>query len=116
MILGDRYDSDTAMSDAFPGSDGDHRRALRKSVRLTGQLRDRGSAKFSIDLVDLSTSGFRAETTARLHEGALVWLTLPGMAGLEAKVAWIDNAFCGCAFSQPLHPAVFERIVALSEG
>jgi hypothetical protein len=97
-------------------SDADQRRALRKAVRLTGQLRDRGSTRFAIDVIDLSTTGFRAETTARLYKGALVWLTLPGMAGLEARVAWVDNARCGCAFSQPLHPAVFDRIVALSES
>jgi hypothetical protein len=104
------------MTHPDPSSAGDDmRRALRKAVRLTGQLRDRGSTKFSIDVIDLSTTGFRAETTARLHEGALVWLTLPGMAGLEAKVAWIDHLQCGCSFTQPLHPAVFDRIVAISE-
>ncbi|MGN6279071.1 MAG: PilZ domain-containing protein [Sphingomonas sp.] len=102
------------MDSSFFG--GDHRHALRKAVRLTGQLRDRGAAKFSVDIVDLSVTGFRAETTARLYEGALVWLTLPGMAGLEAKVAWVDNTYCGCAFTQSLHPAVFERIVALANG
>lgn len=104
----------TGPSPAIPG--GDLRRALRKAVRLTGQLRDRGSTKFAIDVVDLSTTGFRAETIARLHEGALVWLTLPGMAGLEARVAWVDHRRCGCWFTQPLHPAVLERIVAISES
>ena len=101
---------------SIPSADnGDLRRALRKAVRLTGQLRDRGSTKFAIDIVDLSTTGFRAETVARLHEGALVWLTLPGMTGLEAKVAWVDHMRCGCSFTQPLHAAVFDRIVAISE-
>jgi|SRR5690242_5820922 len=96
--------------------DGEQRRALRKPVRLSGQLRDRGAAKFAVDILDLSTTGFRAETTTRLYEGTIVWLTFPGMAGLEARVAWIDRHLCGCAFSQPLHPAVFDRIVAISEG
>jgi len=105
------------MQDQPSSFNDDARRALRKPVRLTAQLRDRGSTrKFTIALVDLSLSGFRAETIARLHEGTLVWLTLPGMAGLEARVVWIDHVRCGCAFTQPLHQAVFDRIVALSEA
>ncbi|TPG16665.1 pilus assembly protein PilZ [Sphingomonas koreensis] len=95
---------------------GDHRRALRKAVKLSAQLRDRGTTKFSIDVVDLSTSGFRAETSFTLYEGNRVWLTLPGLAGLEATVAWRDGYTYGCAFGQPLHPAVFDHIVRLSEA
>ena len=41
-------------------------------------------------------------------------LTLPGLAALEAVVAWRDRYKYGCAFAKPLHPAVFEHIVALS--
>lgn len=96
--------------------DAEGRGALRQPVRLAAQLRDRGSAKFSIELVDLSLSGFRAESTSILHEGILVWLTLPGMAGLEATVVWREGFLYGCAFNTPLHPAVFDHIVKLSEG
>ena len=35
---------------------------------------------------------------------------------LEARVAWRDGHRYGCAFVHPLHPAVFDHIVALSEG
>ena len=94
----------------------DHRRALRKPVRLKAQLRDRGTAKFEIEVVDLSTTGFRAETGFTLWEGHTVWLTLPGFTSLEASVAWRDGFTYGCAFAQPLHPAVFDHIVRLSEG
>lgn len=98
-------------------SSGDEsRRALRKAVRLTAQLRDRGQTKFAIDVVDLSVTGFRAETSFTLYEGGMVWLTLPGFAALEARVAWRDGHRYGCAFVHPLHPAVFDHIVALSEG
>lgn len=94
----------------------DARRALRKTVKLTARLRDRGAKKFEIDVVDLSVSGFRAETEFKLHQGDLVWLTLPGLAGLEARVAWVDGLRLGCSFSQPLYPAVFDNIVRLSEA
>jgi len=92
----------------------ENRGALRKPVALDAQLRDRGSSKFAVRVVDISTTGFRAECEFRLHEGTLVWLTLPGMAGLEARVAWRDGNFLyGFVFAQPLHEAVFERIATL---
>ncbi|WP_174291708.1 PilZ domain-containing protein [Sphingomonas bacterium] len=91
----------------------DSRRALRKAVKVRAHLRDRGQTKFEIGVVDLSESGFRAETSFTLWPGTVVWLTLPGLAPLEAVVAWRDKASYGCAFAKKLHPAVFEHIVAL---
>ncbi len=91
------------------------RRALRKSVRMRAHLRDRGQTRFEIEVTDLSESGFRAETSFTLWPGTVVWLTLPGLAALEAVVAWRDKFKYGCAFAKPLHPAVFEHIVALSK-
>ena len=77
--------------------------------------RDRGNTRFEIDVVDLSVTGFRAQTSFTLWPGTTVWLTLPGLAALEAVVAWRDKFRYGCAFSKPLHPAVFDHIVALGE-
>ena len=96
--------------------DGDeHRRALRKSVKMRAHLPDRGQTRFEIDVVDLSSSGFRAETSFTLWPGTIVWLTLPGLAPLEAVVAWRDKFKYGCAFAKPLHPAVFDHIIALGD-
>jgi len=97
--------------------DPEKRAALRKPVSLDAQLRDRGASKFAIRVIDISTTGFRAECDFRLHEDILVWLTLPGMASLEARVAWRDGNFLyGFVFAQPLHEAVFDHIVTLGGG
>ena len=96
------------------GAIGDNRQTLRKPVKLRARLRDRGAKRFDIDVVDLSITGFRAETAYRLPPGTMVWITLPGMSGLEAEVAWQSYTHIGCAFRQALHPAVFEHIVELS--
>jgi hypothetical protein len=94
--------------------DSDKRAAERKPISLDAQLRDRGASKFAIRVIDISTTGFRAECDFRLHEDTLVWLTLPGMAGLEARVTWRDGNFVyGFVFARPLHEAVLDRIVAL---
>ena len=98
----------------FAPVDGDElRRSLRRAVKMRAHLRDRGQTKFEIDVVDLSLAGFRAETSFTLWPGTIVWLTLPGLAPMEAVVAWRDKFQYGCAFRRPLHPAVFDHIVSL---
>jgi hypothetical protein len=104
-------------SSRTPGATlGEHRRALRKAVKLRARLRDRNATRFEIRVVDLSPTGFRAETAHSLRPGTIVWITLPGFSGLEAEVAWQTNEHVGCAFRQPLHQAVFEHIVELAGG
>ena len=103
----------TALDDE--ATTGEHRRALRRSVKMRAHLRDRGQTRFEIEVIDLSQAGFRAQTSFTLWPGTVVWLTLPGMAPLEAVVAWRDKSTYGCAFARPLHHAVFEHIVALSQ-
>lgn len=87
------------------------RRAVRCDVRMQARLRERGTP-FDIKIVDLSMTGFRAETVLNVAIGASVWITLPGLSGLEAVVAWRDVNHLGGAFKTPLHPAVFDHIVA----
>ena len=96
-----------------PVTGDDNRHALRRSVKMRAHLRDRGQTRFEIEVTDLSQSGFRAETSFTLWPGTVVWLTLPGMAALEAVVAWRDKFKYGCAFAKPIHPAVLEHIIAL---
>lgn len=88
---------------------GDARRAARRGVRMRAQLRDKGTP-FEILVVDLSATGFRGETVYKLWPGARVFISLPGLAGIEAKVAWRDHTQVGCAFVTPLHPAVLDHI------
>ena len=90
------------------------RNALRHPVLLPATLRQRTSARFDISVTNLSCSGFLAETTHRLQPRDKVWLTIPSFSPLEAVVARSDNGAYGCAFVRPLHPAVFDHIVAMS--
>lgn len=94
-----------------PSQTYDDRRAERKVMRVKAQLREFGAGKFDIDIIDLSITGFRIETAYQLQPGALVWLTVPGLAALEAQVMWRDAFRFGCAFTGPLHHAVFDHLV-----
>lgn len=113
MIMVAPESSTSASSDS---TGGESRRTLRKAVKLKARLRDRGATRFDITVLDLSMTGFRAETAYRLNAGALVWISLPGLAGIEAVVAWQERQFVGCQFSTPLHAAVFDHICKLGGG
>ena len=87
------------------------RRSERVPLELGAGLRQRGGSGVSIEIVDLSVSGFRASTHLCLQPGTDVWLRLPGLEPYQAKVAWSKGQYVGCAFERPLHPAVLEMIV-----
>src|SRR3569623_552204 len=93
------------------GGTSDHRSQERVGVRMPARLRDRAANKYDVHLLDLSVTGFRAEAHYSLDAGAIVWLTIPGLQGLEATVAWRRAAVLGCKFRQPLYPAVLDLIV-----
>jgi hypothetical protein len=90
---------------------GNGRQAERAHCEIGAGLRQRGASAVAAHILDLSTHGFRASTHLDLQIGADVWLKLPGLEAMHAKVAWSTSHFVGCAFERPLHPAVLEMIV-----
>lgn len=101
------YSPITAMLDSEQGA----RQAQRCGCEIDAGLRRRGASGVSVQIIDLSTHGFRASTHLDLDRGTEVWLRLPGLEGLHARVAWIDGPLIGCEFVRPLHPAVLEMMV-----
>ncbi len=91
---------------------GDIRNAERLEIRLKASLRECGAGKFSVDVSDMSVTGFRLETSFTLATGSRVWITFPGLSPLEATVAWKEQFRYGCRFVSPLHMAVLDHIVA----
>ncbi len=88
------------------------RAAERRRVHLRALVREAGSARVDIDLVDLSATGFRFESFYGFAVGVRVFLTIPTLEPLEAIVAWRGRTTFGCRFLLPLHPAVFATIAA----
>ncbi len=96
----------------FPASTRQGRRAERVSVELGAGLRQRGASGCTVQIMDLSTDGFRVATHLELFPGTDVWLRLPGLEACHARVMWAEGHYVGCAFVRPLHPAVLDMIVA----
>jgi hypothetical protein len=87
------------------------RKAERTFCEIGAGLRQRGASGVSVQILDLSTHGFRASTHLDLQKGADVWLKLPGLEALHARVAWMNGYLVGCEFVRPLHPAVLQMVV-----
>ena len=98
-------------TDLRPAQDLTSRKSERVKLELGAGLRQRGGTGVAIQILDLSTDGFRATTHLQLEKGSDVWLRLPGLEPYHAKVMWSKGNFIGCAFERPLHPAVLDMIV-----
>jgi hypothetical protein len=86
------------------------RRTERYDLTFQANLREPGATRFTIQVKDLSVTGFRCETSFNLKPGKMVWLTIPGLGPLEAEVMWKDGFRFGCSFAAPLHTAVLDHI------
>jgi hypothetical protein len=99
----------TAELSTAPDSEG--RRAARSEVVLGAGLRQRGAHAVTVQVLDLSVTGFRAATHLELNPGSDIWLKLPGLESLHSRVVWAQGHLLGCEFLRPLHPAVLDMVV-----
>ena len=91
------------------------RRDPRSEGPIPATLRLSTAKAIQIALSDLSITGYRAVWANQVAKGDVLWLRLPDLAPLEARVIWSDHKSLGCAFVNPLHPAVLSAIVAKSQ-
>lgn len=88
------------------------RSAPRVKLHIPAQMRPSGSPSFSVIVKDLSLSGVACEALTGMSAGTRVWLTLPGLSALQAKIVWNDGTMVGCEFDTLLNLAVMENILA----
>ena len=81
-------------------------KSKRTLVSIEVGVRKHLARKERAKLRDISIHGFRAEVFGSVCPDETVWLSLPGLEGWQARVAWARGDEVGCEFVQPLHPAV----------
>lgn len=87
------------------------RREPRTEVEAPIPLRQLGQTSVGARLINISSRGFMAETTALIETGSRIWLTLPGPGRVNAVVIWARNGRIGGEFAQPIDPlAVLEAL------
>lgn len=88
------------------------RSAPRVRLSIPATMRPSGSPGFAVVVRDLSLSGVACEALTGMAAGTRVWLTLPGLAAIQAKIVWNDGTIVGCEFDTLLNLAVMENILA----
>jgi hypothetical protein len=89
----------------------ERRRSARHAVGFGAMLRERGWGAGAVRVVDLSLHGCRIGLLAPLRPGASVWIRLPGLDSLYARVVWCRDDQAGLEFEAPLHPLILERLL-----
>jgi hypothetical protein len=80
----------------------ERRRDERIPVDLEGKVRELGMEGSEARVLNLSESGFMAETAAAFDVGARVWLILPGRDRASAIVRWTAGQRLGAEFAEPV--------------
>lgn len=87
----------------------------RQTVLIGVKLRRRGESWFASRITDISREAFRLSTYVRLEPGMPIWIMLPGFEGRRATVERVGEHEADCRFDTPLHPAILDYIVRMSD-
>ena len=80
----------------------DRRRSTRLPVEMEARVRELGSEGSEARVVNISDTGFMAESTGNFDVGSRVWLILPGRDRASAIVRWTAGDRLGAEFSEPV--------------
>jgi hypothetical protein len=83
----------------------------RGDVLIYADIREQGAGKHKVNIIDLSKSGFRIYSLTYIKVDKIVFLTIPGYAAQEARIAWHQGDLYGCEFKTPLHVAIYDHIL-----
>jgi hypothetical protein len=80
----------------------DRRRVSRVPVELDARVRELGANGVEARVLNISESGFMAETEGEFEVGSRIWLMLPGKDRCNAVVKWIAGDKIGAEFADPI--------------
>ncbi len=87
---------------ADAGDPSERRRFSRHSVDLDARVRELGESGIDARIINISESGFMAETDGNFEVGSRVWLMLPGHERANAVVKWTAGDKLGAEFAEPM--------------
>jgi hypothetical protein len=80
----------------------ERRRASRLPVELEARVRELGTEGVEARVLNISETGFMAETEGEFEVGSRIWLMLPGRGRCNAVVKWIAGDKVGAEFANPI--------------
>lgn len=81
-------------------------RQPRRKLEVLVLFRRSNAPARRVEILDISETGFLIESPIEMSVGERVWLHLPGLQSMPAKVARVDGLKTGCSFDQSIHGAV----------
>jgi PilZ domain len=81
----------------------DRRRASRFSVAIDAKVRELGNEGCEARLINISETGFMAQSEGEFEVGTRIWLILPGRERANALVRWIAGDKIGAEFAEPIN-------------
>lgn len=84
-------------------------------LNLHARVRE-GTRRGGIDVTAITTRSVTFDSFAALGTGSLLWIVLPGLEGWPARIVSVEGYRYTCEFTQPLHPAVLERILEMAKA
>lgn len=87
---------------AEAGDPSERRRFSRHPVDLEARVRELGETGIDARILNISESGFMAESDGRFEVGSRVWLMLPGRERANAVVKWTAGDKLGAEFAEPI--------------
>ena len=87
---------------ADAGDRSDRRRSSRHNVEVEARMRELGEKGIDARIINISESGFMAESDGSFEVGSRVWLMLPGRERANAVVKWTAGAKLGAEFAEPI--------------
>jgi hypothetical protein len=80
----------------------DRRRSSRLPIELGAHMRELGATGVDARIVNISETGFMAQSDGRFDVGCRVWLMLPGRGRANAVVRWTAGDKIGAEFAEPI--------------
>ena len=80
----------------------DRRRSARIAVEIDAKMRELGNEGCAARLINLSETGFMAESDGEFEVGTRIWLILPGRERANALVRWVAGHRIGAEFAEPI--------------
>lgn len=88
------------------------RRSDRVSLSADVTLRRRGMTSFRVTVSDVSPEGCKVALVERPSVDEHVLVKFDGIEAMDSEVCWVEGFTAGLKFERPMHPAVFDLMVA----
>ncbi len=87
---------------ADAGDASDRRESSRFRVDLDAKMRELGTTGIDARLLNISETGFMAQSAGNFEVGSRVWLMLPGRERANAVIKWTAGDKLGAQFAEPI--------------